>query len=1250
MADEYSDILGADTLPIGPKRAGSWSSLSFTVKSAFVLSFLLVSYVVSIRLWDAFWKWRDREYKLSMRRKYGIPDNDHRPFNVAYAAAQLAREQEDQQKVKKRRAVQVPAQVSSAREQRDHMSEQVRQRPASQYSTNSTAFPGSLSNDSLYNIPGGISSHSNMQNDNHHPSNRVTFADGYNTSASPLEGHAELAPMAPSTRRVSDRKTLGILKSSNNYINDDHRKRAFGTDDLDHFDNQMDTKKTRVEGEDFIDGDEEPGWQDEPYGRSSAYTRGSKRGLDGADARGWDKRQRKVSADKNYGMEVDEEPDALGDLVNISPSRGRKRDRAEAGSSFGGDEEEENIALDGDVHSRSRHRKRRNKRTSDAYSGRSRKRDRDLDDVDEYSDSHEGSPGPNSRHESKKKGKKNRRNEEERGSDVSMDESQFVRSTIKGRKIGEAWTSNGIKYKIGPNGQRLREALLKKAKQRFVMPEDSVHPDRSAFHDVYIEAWVTDEEYQNFATQGILYEPPKEPETPSSAIVSKSAPTASKGKHLLWESTTTHSSTPPPVNPFETAGKTSDSGPSNALVRSESLGAFARNGRIASAFRGSATSDSMSGPPSPSLSESSFSLASPRTGRYRQYSKWEKQDLEAKAMSRMRDANNKKKEEEERLEREKQEKEAKAKAAIAPPPTIPTISFTKPPEEQGKPEAPKSSALPLFSSNSSPSISITPSNPSAPKLSFGPTPPPATTNPAAAPSDNKPKAPSPLSFSFAPTPSTTAPPSAPAASAAPPSFSFAQPGKQQEGAKSLGLGFPSSAGSSSTAAPSANIAAPTNNATPAPSPAPAGSTTSAPKFNFGVPSKPAASFGAEPNKQTAPTTSSNGSTNPLLTRLSPAGSSADGPSKPQPTPLQLPQSSAPTTASAPVFSFAKPSTTPSSFPAPAPASAFNAPTTQKQPEQTTNSLAGTSTPKFDFGSTLKGPATGSSTSQNGDSKPNAAESRPSFGFGQPQDKGSATSNSTTGTPNLSLGGVKPASFAGFGNTSAPSPFGANPSSTANSFGGSGNTSANPFGTSNAPKDVNSTSSTSEAPKATSIFGGNSGGSAFGNNGNVTSSFSFGPKAPAAPTHSTSSPSLLTTNSFSSTGATPSPFGSFGSLGGSSTNAFGSNPSKPGEPKPFGTSTSASADKSDGAAKSLFSFGATSTPASSPAAAKPATATGNVFGGSSGGGTFSFGGSTTPAASPFGGGPASGVFGGGNTNTTSSSASGPFSFGNASQSK
>ena len=38
-----------------------------------------------------------------MRRRYGIPDHDQRPFNVAYAAARLA--QDDSRKLDRRRNV-----------------------------------------------------------------------------------------------------------------------------------------------------------------------------------------------------------------------------------------------------------------------------------------------------------------------------------------------------------------------------------------------------------------------------------------------------------------------------------------------------------------------------------------------------------------------------------------------------------------------------------------------------------------------------------------------------------------------------------------------------------------------------------------------------------------------------------------------------------------------------------------------------------------------------------------------------------------------------------------------------------------------------------------------------------------------------------------------------------------------------------------------------------------------------------------
>ena len=39
----------------------------------------------------------------------------------------------------------------------------------------------------------------------------------------------------------------------------------------------------------------------------------------------------------------------------------------------------------------------------------------------------------------------------------------------KGRRIGEEWEINGIHFKVGPNGQRLRQELVKRSRTRFPM-------------------------------------------------------------------------------------------------------------------------------------------------------------------------------------------------------------------------------------------------------------------------------------------------------------------------------------------------------------------------------------------------------------------------------------------------------------------------------------------------------------------------------------------------------------------------------------------------------------------------------------------------------------------------------------------------------------------------------------------------------------------------------------------------------------
>ena len=246
-------------------------------------------------------------------------------------------------------------------------------------------------------------------------------------------------------------------------ITDHLRKRSFDYDD----DDLEPTKKSRVEGEELIDGDEDAAW---------AFKRGSKRGLtaedddEGYESTRGDKRPRNTSRDKTPEDQVMEDDEADADDVAElrSVPRGKKRDRAEAGSTFGGDDDDEiDGHMDGKT-SRSRKRKMISKRKSDAQAHtRGRKRNRDAD-ISESEDEGDDKKLHISR---KKRGKQGKEEDGDGdGSDVSMSDSLVSRgSYVKGRRIGEEWEVNGVLYKVGINGQRLRQALVKKARNKFPM-------------------------------------------------------------------------------------------------------------------------------------------------------------------------------------------------------------------------------------------------------------------------------------------------------------------------------------------------------------------------------------------------------------------------------------------------------------------------------------------------------------------------------------------------------------------------------------------------------------------------------------------------------------------------------------------------------------------------------------------------------------------------------------------------------------
>lgn len=191
------------------------------------------------------------------------------------------------------------------------------------------------------------------------------------------------------------------------------------------------------------------------------------------------KRARRQSK-KHREQEVEEdENDQVMDIDPASSLRGKKRDRAEAGSTFGGEDDSPT------GHERkSRRRKRKSLATADGSEGLSRgtKRSHDLESTMDSDEEHL------SRSKASRKRGKRTITEPDDSTDISMDDIRVVRDpACGGRKTGEEWEVNGQRYKVGPDGRRLRQALVKKRRSRYSM----VSNVRCALVQCLLTFWIT---------------------------------------------------------------------------------------------------------------------------------------------------------------------------------------------------------------------------------------------------------------------------------------------------------------------------------------------------------------------------------------------------------------------------------------------------------------------------------------------------------------------------------------------------------------------------------------------------------------------------------------------------------------------------------------------------------------------------------------------------------------------------------------
>lgn len=729
-----------------------------------------------------------------------------------------------------------------------------------------------------------------------------------------------------------------------------------------------------------------------------------------------DKRARKISRGHPPILEDDLMVDAEADVVDESyPSpRGKKRDRGDAASTFGGDED--SLLDDSD----DKHKRNRRRRTVSTRKPRGQKRGRESYALESGSD---GEVEFSTRGSRKKRGKKAVAQEDFFEPPYSTD------PLCKGRRVGEEWEIGGTKYKVGPNGDRLQQALVKRKRPKYKMvcvrfrnflqslitsqPSDSQHPDKDVMIEVVVEAWLTEDEY-TFAKErfelawqdppvDVEMETPSEPQTPVKG-----------GKALLWSSTTSHADSPiPERRPFRQSITNNVALPLPASPQVRAPG----KGRLST----------------PVYSPATVGLDSPRLKHVKSFSKWEKQDMEAEAMLKIR----------QKLQDQKKVTEDEKKPSPASIP-VPTISF--------KP------ATTSTTSTTAPSL-FTP--PSTTSTHLKPTTGTTTTTETKEPAKTLFSTPTP-----APT-STTVP--APAQSAVP-NF-FAKPATTTVTPSAMKP--ESSTTVNSTVVP--NFSKPV---TPAPPITATSNTVTTPGPTFSFPS-------SQPTPTANPETTS--TTKSVLTFPS-AGNTGSGPSlfatpKPVEQPKQTQSGVTPTltTTSTSVPSFAArlgPQVTNTPAPAPSttkPISAFNPPTA------TTTSTTSASdppkpadnTPKFSFGFTKPSTPATNTTSTTTPAQSTTTSTVPQFGktmqpqptpspFGvtsqlqpTPSPFGATGQSQSTPSPFGNTGQSQPAPSP-FGNTGqsnlTPSSFGTTTQSqpTPSPFGTTGQPSPSPFGATNQP--------------------------------------------------------------------------------------------------------------------------------------------------------------------------------------------------------
>lgn len=606
------------------------------------------------------------------------------------------------------------------------------------------------------------------------------------------------------------------------------------------------SKKSRVDEEESMEGDNDTPSVPGGLRLSSLQVpkRGAKRHVNIADEGDWemsqDKRARKgsLAVPESDALEVDEAAmDAEPSDEVYSTIRGTKREREELDSVAGDDVAERSQP--------SRKRRDDGKGRVAEIASRGRKRDRSIEKL---ASGEEESDERYTQAMRRKRGRQHTEPEPDEDTemvalDVALDASESDDMpdiandpACGGRRIGEVWEVNGQSFKVGLDGRRLRHALVKQQRTKFpmvcasfyypfcarvliicVQPKDSAHNDARTHVDVVFEKWLNDEEYNQAKER---FELAWQDSSPATTPV-KAEGTLSDdrvGKRLLWKGPATspvkgRASMGPSSNgrnPFELA-------PSNSGRRVTSAHVFLN-----------------------------VPGESPKLRTSNSFSKWEKQDMEANSLKRMRARLEKeKKEKEQQKDQEKQNREAeKAKFSL---PSVPTSAPLAPTTNKPTVET-KSTPVPA---PTTPPIQTTKTTTVAP----APSGTPASSTPAGS-----------IPNFFAKPPTTPATAAAPGATTQPSATTSSLTTTPQNAF--TGTTAPTAAKPSFSFGPLTTTTAP---GTSAPSEASQGNTPAKPTFNFGSPAPSMPSATASSASAPAAPTPTSGAAKPTFSFGTPSG-------------------------------------------------------------------------------------------------------------------------------------------------------------------------------------------------------------------------------------------------------------------------------------------------------------------------------------------------------------------------------------------